>query len=51
MSEGASSAPPTAEALSREAIARIDPSGQLDDVPLRPIGGDLKLGLGEGGVR
>jgi glucose/mannose-6-phosphate isomerase len=32
MSEGAASAASTAEALSREAIARVDPSGQLDDV-------------------
>jgi glucose/mannose-6-phosphate isomerase len=32
MSEGATSATPTAEALSREAIARVDPSDQLGDV-------------------
>ena len=32
MSEGAASAASTAEALSREAMARVDPSGQLDDV-------------------
>ncbi len=32
MSEGATSATSTAAELSREAIARVDPSGQLDDV-------------------
>ena len=32
MSEGATSAAQTAESLSREAIARVDPSGQLGDV-------------------
>src|SRR5664279_5457750 len=36
MSEGAASATPTAEALSREAIARVDLSGQLGDVLALP---------------
>jgi glucose/mannose-6-phosphate isomerase len=36
MSEGAASAAPTAEALSREAIARVDLSGQLGDVLALP---------------
>jgi glucose/mannose-6-phosphate isomerase len=36
MSEGAASAAPTAEALSREAIARVDSSDQLGDVLALP---------------